>query len=307
MKQSGLLLVDYYRNNLRSYLKLLDANYPGIVNPPSLADLDYMSKLFSGNQSGDLWLNECVDPSITNFAMLHKRSVREKVDQYVTEVSTTDNRIQWALFMPDFVKKQVGDSGIEVAGFEYRRMSAFKFIGVETDDNAKRDEIFRALDAMPEYKSGFDHDLLFQHHYGREIDNDEGKWHGVWGRFMSADSPVPEGFLSFDFVPEGVLSFDGVGGSPYLSSFAFATFTGDVNALHKTEGFDSDAMYDITRNIILGEDVIIPYPQKYWTAEVFLNGYIEPSSGYLFSVELDFDGGGKYHDWQMNRNISAQS
>jgi len=75
-------------------------------------------------------------------------------------------------------------------------------------------------------------------------------------------------------------------GQPYYSRFAFATFLGDVKAMHATEGFDADAMYDITRNIILGQDVNIPYPGKYWTAEVFLEGFDKDSTGYLFSVGL---------------------
>jgi len=48
----------------------------------------------------------------------------------------------------------------------------------------------------------------------------------------------------------------------------------------------ADAMYDVTRNIILGQDVNIPYPDKYWTAEVFLDGYDNPSTAYMFSVEI---------------------
>jgi hypothetical protein len=54
--------------------------------------------------------------------------------------------------------------------------------------------------------------------------------------------------------------------------------------MHSREGFDSDAMYDVTRNIILGDGVGIPYPEKYWTAEVFLNGWDKYSTGYLFSI-----------------------
>ncbi|WES33611.1 hypothetical protein P0092_17845 [Ruminiclostridium papyrosolvens DSM 2782] len=43
-------------------------------------------------------------------------------------------------------------------------------------------------------------------------------------------------------------------------------------------------MYNVTRNIILGDGVNIPYPDKYWTAEVFLDGCDKYSSGYLFSI-----------------------
>lgn len=93
---------------------------------------------------------------------------------------------------------------------------------------------------------------------------------------------MPEGFVGFDFIPER----SGGAGLPYLSQFAYAEFEGDDEALHRCEGFDSDAMYDVTRNIMLGQGVCIPYPDKYWTAEVFLDGCGKPSRAYLFSAEL---------------------
>lgn len=109
-----------------------------------------------------------------------------------------------------------------------------------------------------------------------------GPWHGFWGRFMKADTPVPEGFLYFDFLPFN----DGKAGPPFISQFAYATFSGDMDAMHKCEGYDCDAMYDVTRNIMLGQGVPIPYPDKYWTAEVFLNGCDKYSTAYMFSAEL---------------------
>ena len=292
LKQSGLLLAGYYRSNLYSYLKRLDAEFPGVVNPPALRALDDMSKLFPGSHASDLWLRECVDPAIVDFAMLRDRSVREKVERYVTKVSVTDNRVQWALFMPDFIKKQIGDNNAALKSFEYLRLPAMRFVGreiiigeyrpgVEDTDRANRSEVFKTLDAMPEYNSEFGYDLLFQHHYGKPVDVE--RWHGFWGRFMSLDAPVPDGFVSFDLTPAG----EGEAGPPYLSQFAYSVFSGDVDALHRTEGFDSDLMYDVTRNIVLGDDVCIDYPEKYWTAEAFRNGCANPGDAYLFGVNLD--------------------
>jgi hypothetical protein len=97
---------------------------------------------------------------------------------------------------------------------------------------------------------------------------------------MKADTPVPQGFVHFDFTHDYV----GDAGFPFRSQFAYATFSGDVDAMHKREGYDSDAMYDVTRNIILGQGRAIPYPEKYWTAEVFLDGYDKPSTAYMFSA-----------------------
>ena len=100
-----------------------------------------------------------------------------------------------------------------------------------------------------------------------------------------ADTPVPEGFLYFDFVPHRD-NIDFKAGPPFFSQFAYATFSGDMDAMHKCEGYNSDAMYDVTRNTMLGEGANIPYPDKYWTAEVFLDGCDKYSTAYMFSAEL---------------------
>ncbi|NLT40980.1 MAG: hypothetical protein GXX89_11065, partial [Clostridiales bacterium] len=75
-------------------------------------------------------------------------------------------------------------------------------------------------------------------------------------------------------------------GPPFVSQFAFAVFSGDKEAMHKKEGYDVGAMYDVTRNIMLGQGVGIPYPEKYWTAEVFPNGYAGGSTAYMFSAVI---------------------
>ncbi len=156
-----------------------------------------------------------------------------------------------------------------------------RFIGREGDDLTdieNRKALFKTLDALNEHKSGFDYDVLLMHHYGLGVD--VSPWHGFWGRFMKADTPVPNGFIYFDFVPNN----DGKAGSPFISQFAYATFSGDITAMHERDGYDSDAMYDVTRNIILGQGVNIPYPDKYWTAEVFLGGCDKNSTAYMFSA-----------------------
>ena len=148
------------------------------------------------------------------------------------------------------------------------------------DNMEVRKELFSVLDDMNGYESDIACDILFMHHYGSGVD--VGPWHGVWGRFMKAETPVPEGFLCFDFIPYN----DGKAGPPYISQFAYAVFSGDMEAMHRREGYDSDAMYDVTRNIMLGQGVNIPYPDKYWTAEVFPDGCDKYSTAYMFSAEL---------------------
>ena len=285
LKQCGLLLFQYYRNNLYSYLKRLDAEFPGLVNKSVFAAIERIVAAVPGAHTSDLWLHEAVDPALRDFAAMSDRALREKVVKYVRQLKEYDNSVQWTLFMPDFVKNQT--KGFKVDSFEYRELPAMRFIGAEGEEYAnikRRGELMAVLDAMAEYRSGFDYDILFMHHYGKGVDKEA--WHGVWGRFMKTDAPVPEGLLAFDFVPHYVPA----AGPPYHSRFAFATFSGDMKKMHSNEGFDSDAMYDVTRNTILGDGVCIPYPEKYWTAEVFLDGCDRYSTGYLFSVnEWDED------------------
>lgn len=276
LKQCGLLLMQHYRYHLYEYLKKLDAAFPGLVNQPAFAALERMSAAVPGAHTSDLWLHEAVDPALADFSAMRSRSLREKAAAYVRLLKAYDDSIQWTLFMPEMVRHQA--QGFQV-DLEYREYPAFRFIGAELPpgDHQARAALFKKLDEMPEYKFSFDYDLLFMHHNGLTVDQ---PWHGVWGRFMKAQTPVPDGYISIDFVPYDLP----VVGAPYYARFAFARFCGDREALHAREGYDSDAMYDITRNIILGHGVNIPYPEKYWTAEVFMDGCEQDSTGYLFSV-----------------------
>ena len=282
-------------DQLRKYLKELEPS--GVVNPPVFNALDDFDSNLSGTQL-DKHLNKAVSDMFTDFTTMKDREVRSfiagnktgptgtdsiEIYGYINHLKNCDAQVQWCLFMPDKVKLQ--QDGFQVDSFEYKQMPTMRFIGQEASDANEsmedRKKLFHVLDAMNERKSGFDYDVLFMHHYGKGVDVEP--WHGFWGRFMKADTPVSEGFVYWDFVPDD-------SNTPYLtfrSQFAFATFSGDIDAMHKREGYDSDAMYDVTRNIILGQGVIIPYPETYWTAEVFLDGCDKPSTAYMFSVILD--------------------
>lgn len=273
------------------------------INPAIYKALDRFDNELSG-QPADKRLQEIASKMFSDFYVMRERATRKLIAGNITGPAGTDTKdvdifgyinylkdcdaaVQWALFMPSVVEQQ--QNGFKVETFEYKKMPAMRFIGKESCDGdgldtlEGRKQLFCTLDALNEYKSGFDFDVLFQHHYGKGVDVEH--WHGFWGRFMKADTPVPEGFLYFDFIPQRDPD-NFVSGPPYLSQFAFATFTGNSEDMHKCEGYDSDAMYDITRNIMLGQGVPIPYPDKYWTAEVFLNGYDKSSSAYMFSAEL---------------------
>ncbi len=295
------VLARFKEQNAQLRACLTELEPSGVVNPAVYQALDRFDDELSGLPHNKLLL-DVVAQVFADFSAMRDRSIREpfagkrtgptgtdSVDiyGYINNLKDCDAAVQWALFMPELVEKQ--QSGFKVDSFDYKQMGAMRFIGRESregdglDNSENLKNLFNTLDAMTDYKSDFCYDVLFMHHFGRGVDVEP--WHGFWGRFMKADTPVPEGFLHFDFVPNRT-DGNSEAGPPYLSQFAFATFSGNMVALHQHEGYDGDAMYDVTRNTMLGEGVCIPYPDKYWTAEVFLNGCDKPSTAYMFSAEL---------------------
>ena len=266
LQQRALQLFDYYRRHLYIYLWHLNAAHPGVVNLAAMIELEGLKRLLQDS------------PYPQDPASMCTPEVKETVVDYIAHLSYCDDSLQWTLFMPDYVQRQ--SKGFRVESFAYHEKPAMRFIGREGEDVqdvSVRKALMQQLQEMTEYASGFDFDVLLLHHDGQHFDQ---TIHPVWGRFMQADTPVPDGCVAVDFVPPDCSE----GGPPYFSNFAMATFSGDSVALHQREGFDVNAMYDVTRNIILGDGVIIPYPEKYWTAEVFLEGCDKPSTAYLFSV-----------------------
>jgi len=283
---------------LRAHLK--DIGPSAAVNQAVFRALDEFDNELSGvTRSGGL--RGAVSKMFTDFKAMRDRGLRvliaggktgpEGADSaeaygYINILKECDAAVQWALFMPGVVEKL--QQGFRVERIGYIRMPAMRFIGKElgesgdpgTDEGLR--QLFGVLDAMGDHSSGLDFDVLFQHHYGRGVDVE--RRHGFWGRFMAAGAPVPEGFVFFDLGPQ----FDDfpAAGPPFVSQFAFAVFSGDKEAMHKKEGYDVGAMYDVTRNIMLGQGVGIPYPEKYWTAEVFPNGYAGGSTAYMFSAVI---------------------
>ena len=294
---------------IRTFLKELEPS--GVVNEAVFKALDIFDDelsgiLFSGSRPDDQ-LQEMVKNIFSDFTVMKERKVRENIAGgvtgrfgtdtvptygYINYLKGSDAQVQWCLFMPDLVKRQ--QDGFQVDSFDYKQMPAMRFIGINDklfhSDTAEEyhekkraslKNVVNTLDALSEYKSGFDYDVLLAHHNGKGVDVEP--WHGFWGRFMKIDTPVPEGFSHWDFVVDD-------SNTSYLtfrSQFAFAIFSGDIDAIHNDEGTDGGRMYDVTRNIILGQGVTIPYPETYWIGEVFLDGFDKPSSAYMFSVALD--------------------
>ena len=175
------------------------------------------------------------------------------------------------------INEQIVEKGFKLESFEYIQMPAMRFIGKPDDEiihnHHLRPGIMQTLDDMTAYKSGFDYDTFFFHWNGQAADT--APWQGIWGRFMKADTPVPEGFVYVDFIPLD----DGNAGAPYISQFSCAVFSGDRAAMHKDDNY-----CDITRDITAQERGI-PYPDKFWYAEIFYNGVSDWSTGCVYSVK----------------------
>lgn len=285
-------------NKLRAYLSNLKRS--GIVNDAVFKALDRFDEELSGKTAA-AELQNSLSEIFSDFITILDPKIRKRIAGgktgptgtdtvefygYINHLKDCDAAVQWALFMPDLVKSQ--QKGFKIQSFEYKKMMPMRFVGCEWIEHDPSDmswelKIMKTLDSMSAYKSGFDYDVLLMHHYGKGVDIEP--CHGFWGRFMKAGTPVPEGMIGFDFRSHRAPG-DFNPGPPFLSQFAFAVFSGDTKAMHQREGYDCDAMYDVTRNIILGEGVNIPYPDQYWTAEVFLSGCDQPSTAYMFSAEL---------------------
>ena len=289
------VLARFKEQNAQLRLRLLELRPTGLVNEAVFKALDRFDEELSGVCT-EPELKAVVADMFHDFSVMADAGVRRMIagDKsgpagvntvrfygYINCLKDCDAQVQWSLFMPDTVRRQ--QDGFKVERFEYIRASAMRFIGKEGPelaDLSKRQALFNVLDGMSEYASDIPEDILFMHHHGQCVD--VAPWHMLWGRFMQADAPIPEGFEAIDFVTE----YDGGTGAPYVPQYAYAVFSGDAQAMHREEGYDVHGMYDVTRNIILGQGVMIPYPHKYWTAEVFPEGCGRPGTAFLFSVDL---------------------
>lgn len=282
----------FRRQNAWLRKRLTELTPSGVVNQPVFQALDRFDEELSGvsHQTG---MPNAAALMLADFSVMTGPAVRRQLAGgktgaagtdtvelfgYINELKDCDAAVQWTLFMPYVVADQ--QKGFRVKSFEYRKAPAMRFIGREDADHSDLAELFAVLDGLPSRCTGLSGDICLYHHHGRGVDVDGGT--GLWGRFMQPDTPVPEGFTAIDFLPE----YTGGAGAPYLSHFAYAVFEGDGDAMHQSQGFDVDAMYDITRNIMLAQNVPIPYPDKYWTAGVCPEGYQKSSTAYMFSALL---------------------
>lgn len=265
------------------------------VNPAVFPALDRFDAALAG-AAREPGSQEAARRMLAHFSAMADRTLREQVAGsvtgplgtipaepfgYINQLKDCDAAVQWTLFMPEQVKNQ--QQGFSVRDFSLRKLPALRFVGRdggEVPSAEARRALFSTLDGLSAYRSGLDFDAMLLHHNGGNAEPATAR--ALWGRFLTADAPVPEGFQAVDFLPGP----EDQPGPPYLPQFAFAVFAGDDGAMHQAEGFDGGAMYDVTRNLLLARGVTIPYPDKYWVAEAFPDGHEKPSTAYLFSVLL---------------------
>ena len=269
---------------LRAYLKELEPT--GVVNTAVFKALDRFDDELSGKPH-DEQLRETVVEMFANFSVMRERSIRERIAGYfkdsmhvyhdkmgyINYLKDCDAGVQWALFMPEVVKKH--GHKINRESFEYIEIGKVRFIGKEFAKNPEihvarpNESLPELFPLLPNYGTEITALCFLGHHYGGEVNEKECC---MMGYFFKADTPVPEGYDYYDVPTEQA---------------AYAVYYGSE--------FDGDyygKAYEFTRDQILGDNVCIPYPQAYWTAEVYLEGFCEGNPpephrfGYLFSVEL---------------------
>ncbi len=265
---------------LRAYLKKLEPT--GVVNAAIFKALDRFDDELSG-ASHDERLRETVSKVFADFSVMQERGMREKIAGYcsgsmhktdmgyINYLKDCDCAVQWALFMPEVVKKH--GHKINRESFEYIKIGKVRFIGLEFAKNPDihlnrpAQSLPKLMPLLDEYGTEITALCHLEHHNGGEVNANQCN---MMGYFFKRDTPVPEGYSSYDVPTEHA-----------------------AYAVYYSPNFDGnyfDAAYEFTRDQILGDNICIPYPQAYWTAEVYTEGFFNGSGahrfGYLFSVEL---------------------
>ena len=265
---------------LRAYLKELEPS--GVVNAAVFKALDRFDDELSGRPH-DERLRPTVARVFADFSAMRERGIREVMAGYsagsmhandmgyLNYLKDCDATVQWALFMPEVVKKH--GHKINRERFEYLEIGKVRFIGLEF---AKHPDIHllrpaeslpKLMPLLPVYGTEITALCHLEHHHGGEVNVNQCN---MMGYFFKDGTPVPEGYDFYDVPTEYV------GHGVYYS----LDFDGNV----------FDAAYEFTRDQILGDCVHIPYPSAYWTAEVYPEGFFAGSGafrfGYMFGVEL---------------------
>ena len=155
--------------------------------------------------------------------------------------------------------------------FEYKHTGKLRFIGLDLKANpgiSVQDTIAKIAPLLDPLKAEHAWEITdycyLEHHNGGEVNVNET---GIGGWFFQADTPVPAGCIFYDIPTVNI---------------GHGIYCGDENF-----GGDLFDAYVFTRDQILSDGVIIPYPEAYWTVARFIDG--EPHIGryrfgYMFGV-----------------------
>jgi hypothetical protein len=159
--------------------------------------------------------------------------------------------------------------------FEYRHLGRTRFIGIDAfrtgEDWGKlwlrRGEYLPKIRVlMPEYGTQIKENCGMKHHNGGVYDDPNMERHFLVGYFFKEDTPVPDGFDYYDVPTENA---------------AYAVY------VRENTDAEIEPAYQFTRDQILSDGNIVPYPEAYWYAEVFERGWeTDVRFGYLMAVRL---------------------
>ncbi len=161
---------------------------------------------------------------------------------------------------------------MKTESFNYLNQGKMRFIGIDawrTGDDwgglwERTEDFMPVLDTlMKDYSVGILEPCSLLHSGGKDVGIEE---HFLAGYFFKADTPVPDGYDFYDVKTERV---------------GYAVYVTD------NIGVDMENAYAMTRDRILGDGHLVPYPQGYWHAEVYTNGRPHDGEyrfGYMFPV-----------------------
>ncbi len=161
---------------------------------------------------------------------------------------------------------------MKTESFKYLNQGKMRFIGIDawrTGDDwgglwERTEDFMPTLDSlMEDYSVGISEPCSLLHSGGKDVGIEE---HFLAGYFFKSDTPVPEGYDYYDIETKCV---------------GYAIYVTD------NIGVDMENAYAMTRDKILGDGHLVPYPQGYWHAEVYTNGRPHDGEyrfGYMFPL-----------------------
>ena len=156
-----------------------------------------------------------------------------------------------------------------IQSLEYKKIGKLRFIGLEFSKNPNihllypTESLPKLIPLLAEYGVEITALCHLEHHNGGEVNVNQCN---MMGYFFKADTPVPEGYSYYDVLTENA---------------AYATFY--------SPDFDGDifgSAYEVTRDRIIsegGQTRTIPYPEAYWTAEVYPDGFFTGNGAFNFA------------------------